>query len=144
MGLAESMMKNVSRYEKKDAQKAKSKASKGKPRKPEAILQDAIIKHFLADGFMVVDHNSGTIRTESGGFFHAYTLSNTGGNGGLSDVTVGLDGKLVYLEVKTGYNKQTPAQIRFQELCKKFRMPYEVAYSVEEADRKVKQHFNYN
>ncbi|MFA7327808.1 MAG: hypothetical protein WC121_14160 [Candidatus Kapaibacterium sp.] len=142
MGLAESMSKSIGKYQRKDALKKKQKGRKT-TKSPESILQDAIIRHFLDKGFMVIRHNSFMQFSEQSGTpMRAYILSNTGGSAGLADVSVGKDGKLVYIEVKTGYNKQSEPQKKFEGVCNKFNMPYCVAYSVEQAEEKVNQIFN--
>lgn len=146
MGLANSMSKNIRKYESKDALKAKQKErgkGKSKTKSPESIIQDAIIKHFLERDFMVIRHNSfAGFSEQTGTYLRAYTISNTGGSAGLADVTIGRDGKLLYIEVKAGYNKQSYEQEKFQALCEKFSMPYCVAYSVEQAEEKANQIFN--
>ena len=145
MGLNSSMSGNITKYQRKDAEEAKSARAKKKGKSPEAKLQDEMSRFFLDKGFMVIRHNSGVMKSEESlSYFRAYIIANTGGSGGLSDLTIGKDGKLIYVEVKAGYNKQTEPQKRFEDLCNKFNMPYSTAYSVEEADKFARQHFNYN
>lgn len=141
MSLSAGMAKNINKIKRRDLAKEKSKKSGKKKRSPEAILQDEMIKHYKARGFMVIRHNSYAGITETGTYLKAYTVCNYGGNAGLSDLTIGKDGKLVYLEVKTGYNKQTWSQERFQQECEKFGMPYIAAYSIEEADKFINKIF---
>lgn len=144
MGLAESMSKSIGKYQRKDALKAKQKGRK-KTKGPESILQDEMVKHFLSKGLMVTRYNSGSFFSEeSGTFFRAYIVCNNGSSAGKSDLELALDGKVVYIEVKTGYNKQSDSQKKFQALCEKFNMPYKVAYSIEEAEQFAKKYINFN
>ena len=144
MGLASSMSKNINKYQRKDALKQKQKARK-KTKGPETILQDAMIKYFLSKDLLVTRYNSGSMFSEeSGTLFRAYIISNNGSSSGKADLELSRDGKSVYIEVKTGYNKQSDSQKKYQALCEQYNMPYCVAYSIEEADEFAKQFFNYN
>ena len=53
---------------------------------------------------------------------------------GVADLCVMLpEGRALWLELKTGKNKQTEAQLAFQGICGKLGHPYEIARTLEEA-----------
>lgn len=145
--------KTIQRQKMREQQKERTKARKAEIAMKKAMgieikqtekeLQSDMITHFLKKGYMVIRHNSFfQVSEESGTPMRAYIISNTGDSSGLSDITVGKDGRLAYIEVKTGYNKQTDSQKKFEGICNKYGMPYCVAYSIEQADEFINKIFN--
>ena len=50
---------------------------------------------------------------------------------GVADLMV-FTPKLYFIEIKAGKNKQSPDQILFQRMCEKAKIPYILAYSLED------------
>lgn len=57
---------------------------------------------------------------------------------GFPDLTGFKDDKIFFVEVKSGYNKQTTQQRYFQELCEKAGITYILAYSLEDVMAVIK------
>ena len=141
MGLYGNMSSNLSKIKQRDERKQQAKKSRGKKKSPEAILQNELISHFKKKGYMVNRYNSGQIYTEKGFPFKAFTNANTGSSSGHSDMTVAKDGKILYMEVKAGYNKLSDSQRKFKKVCQEFNMPFAVVRSIEEAEKAVNFYF---
>lgn len=135
--------KQKERAQKRKEQDAVNRKLGIKKKESEAELQKKMIEHFLSKGFMVIRHNSFMQFSEASGTpMRAYVISNTGGSSGLADITVAKNGRLAYIEVKIGRNKQTDSQEKFEKICTKYGMPYCVANSIEIADKFINKIFN--
>lgn len=49
----------------------------------------------------------------------------------------------LWIEFKAGYNKQQPAQIEFEQSCKRFKSNYIICYTAEDALLKITEHLTY-
>ena len=52
---------------------------------------------------------------------------------GVADLCCFVDGRVIYLEVKTPTGKQSEAQKEFQRMCEKNNIPYHIVTSAREA-----------
>lgn len=71
----------------------------------------------------------------SGGFMAIRDLLLTGLLSGVSDLIVVMQGKVLFIEVKTPTGKQSQKQVRFQYLVEKFGFPYYLVRSFTEFEK---------
>ena len=100
------------------------------------VLVKKEIKAFLeSKGFLMINCASGAIRTQKGNFFRT-------GEVGLSDL-IGLipdnSGRVVFIEVKQGKNKQSEGQKIFEQKVKNLGGIYFVAYGIEDVIKNLKE-----
>ena len=99
--------------------------------KSESEISREIQDYLKAEDFTYWRNQSGRVKV-NGGYMHL-------GINGLSDLTVMLQGKHLYIEVKTLIGKQREAQEGFEATCKANGHYYLLARSVTDVRRKLKE-----
>jgi hypothetical protein len=97
-------------------------------------VQRNIASELEKDGFMVIRINSSTQIAESGTRLSSYRVTNINATAGHADLVVYRDGRVWMLEVKRDKRgKQSESQIRFEDCCKRYGVPYAVVTCAQDA-----------
>ena len=105
---------------------------KKKRNHPESELQQACIEYFDAQypkyrlNLLAIANGGSRSKTE------AAIMHGEGVRAGASDLLLAIRGHTVFIEMKAGKGKQSPAQILFQEAIEKEGHKYVVIWSVDE------------
>lgn len=104
---------------------------KKKRNNEEQQIQDAIAKHLLKDGWIVVRLNSGFIATGRTPF-RSYLLYGLGISAGMPDLLAFKENRTRFLEVKTAKGRLSQSQKKVKEYFAKHNLEYEVVRGVED------------
>ena len=100
----------------------------------EQDVQRIIASGLENDGYMVIRVNSSTMIAESGTRMSAYRVVNINATSGHADLVVYKSGRVWMLEIKRDRKgKQSESQLRFEQCCQRYGVPYAVVTSLDEA-----------
>lgn len=123
---------------------ARSKSKKTK-KNPEKILQDAAIKFLQTQNYYVMRLNSSTIQSmDTGIYMSSYKIAGLGSSGA-SDLIVGKNGKIIFIEMKSPSGRQSQSQKRFQTFVEKLGFRYLIIKDLDtliEYERQNKSYFH--
>lgn len=124
MNCQNAMMK----YAARTAAKPKKKSKK----QPEKLIQDAVIKYLQLQNYFVMRLNSSTVQSaETGTYLSSYRIAGLGSSGA-SDVLVGKNGKIVFVEIKTKTGRQSESQKKFQNHVERLGYKYLIVSDLEQ------------
>lgn len=110
----------------------------------ESELQVLIANVFIRHGLMVIRNNSGSGRKGQDyiDFYRVLGIRDKAGkerriNAGRSDLSVGRNGFFVEVEAKMPGEPLRKSQVVYQSICRHFNIPYEICYSVADAEALV-------
>jgi hypothetical protein len=90
-------------------------------------IESAIWQILRASGYYCFKHKDQSKRVNG-----AYRKCQMSING-VADLCVFVNGRVIYLEVKTPTGKQSADQIEFERMCKKNNIPYHIVTSAKQA-----------
>jgi hypothetical protein len=114
-------------------------AIKRKNKTIEHNLQKAIVKYLEFNGFLVIRHNSGAVKTGKY-YVKNYVIENTKSSAGLSDLQILKNGKVAFLEIKKNEKLQlTKSQSETKRIFNSYGIIYEKIGSINDFEEFLKE-----
>ncbi|HEY0076836.1 MAG TPA: VRR-NUC domain-containing protein [Abditibacteriaceae bacterium] len=109
---------------------------------PESVIQQSIMEHFFANGWLVVRINSGSMKTSNGGYLRAYRIfgmPEKWASSGLPDVVAFRGSRALLIEVKDRLGQLRDTQVRFIEFAERFNVKVHVMRNWQSAEELTKE-----
>lgn len=113
--------------------KAKAKERSARKATSEATIQRQITTALQAAGYLVIRVNSAVQSPDESRYLRCYHVANINASAGHADLVAYREGRAWFLEVKAAKGRQSESQQKFQDIARRYGMPYHIVRTPQEA-----------